>query len=272
MKKRALIFLLIALVLFTAACSLITETRADPDDSGTGINNPSEPGPGGQPGEEPSGNPDGNVPDTTSGGSGDPPATLNFATSSPDELVETLSYLSSPIKDRTVSSVNGQLPNAPRRYRNGYHEGLDYYGTTGHTVLAAGPGTVIRADHGYVEMTLDEYENVLRESAEASITPEEHLDKLRGRQIWILHEDGVVTRYAHLSAINEEITEGTEVEGGQAIATVGNSGMRANITGQINSASDEPHLHFEIWYGDIFLGQGRPVNEVRDIFTRILDK
>jgi murein DD-endopeptidase MepM/ murein hydrolase activator NlpD len=264
MQKRIGIFLLIAaLLLFTTACSL-TETRAQPDDSDPVITPPQE---------EPIENPGTSDPDTSSGGSGEPPAfTIDFRTSTPDELVEALSYLNSPIEGRTVSTVNGQLPNAPRRYRNGFHEGLDYYGTIGYTVLAAAPGTVIRADHGYIEMTLEEYEEVLRLSAEASITPPDLLDKLRGRQVWILHDDGVVTRYAHLADINPEIDEGTEVAGGQAIATVGNSGMRANITGKINSASDEPHLHFEIWYEDTFLGQGRPVEEVRSIFKRILDQ
>ncbi|MCW3490348.1 M23 family metallopeptidase [Dethiobacter alkaliphilus] len=196
---------------------------------------------------------------------------IDFVNDSVDELVDRLSYMETPIEGRSVTSVNGQLPNAPRNYRNGVHEGLDYYNTIGRDVLAAGPGTVIRADHGYVEMTLEEYEDVIRRSITANGTPPELLDKLRGMQVWIEHPDGVVTRYAHLKEIRPEITEGTIVETGQAIATVGNTGMRANVTGVIESPSGEPHLHFEIWQGNTFLGQGRSPDTVRRLYSRILN-
>jgi murein DD-endopeptidase MepM/ murein hydrolase activator NlpD len=53
---------------------------------------------------------------------------------------------------------------------------------------------------------------------------------------------------------------------------VGNYGMRSNVTGVIESPSGEPHLHFEIWHNGIFLGQGRSKDEVRRIYTRILDR
>jgi murein DD-endopeptidase MepM/ murein hydrolase activator NlpD len=260
MKNRYLIVsLLLFMLLFTAACNIIGETLAEPDvpilETPPDIEEPVDGTPEPEPEPEP-----------------EPPTPpLDFMTDTAQQLIAALSYMQSPIAGRTVSPVNGQLPNAPRSYRNGFHEGLDYYNTTGVTVLSAGPGTVIRADHGYVEMTLEEYDDVLQRSAQASITPPELLDKLRGRQVWIEHPDGVITRYAHLSAIHADITEGIQVTAGQAIATVGNSGMRSNVIGRIESASGEPHLHFEIWYNDSFLGQDRPVNEVRDIYKGILD-
>lgn len=270
MKKNIpLISLLIVLLLLTAACTRIAQTMAEPEESETvtaPVEEPSLPEPEPEPPQEEPAPVDAPAPPPPG-----PPAEFNFRTNTADELVYMLSYMTSPIKGRTVSNTNGQLPNAPRRYRNGVHEGLDYYNTIGYTVYAAAAGTVIRADHDYVEMTLEEYEDAIRISAEAAVTPAELLDKFRGKQVWIEHKDGVVTRYAHLSEIFTEITPGIELDGGQAIAIVGNTGMRANITGQINSASDEPHLHFEIWLGDTFLGKGRPAEEVRSIYKRILD-
>lgn len=262
MRKRILLLIvMLTMGLLITACNplKVLETFAVPDDTNE-IEEPTDaPGPDN---EEPA------IPEAPE--EPELPA-IDFANDSIEELVGKLSYLASPISGRSVSSVNGQLPNAPRSYRNGVHEGLDYYDTTGRDVLAAGPGTVIRADLGYIEMTLEEYEDVIDRSVTADGTPPELLDKLRGRQVWIEHPDGVVTRYAHLKEIRSEITVGTEVQIGQVIATVGNSGMRANVTGVINSASDAPHLHFEIWYDNIFLGQDLSANIVRDLYSRILN-
>lgn len=270
MKKRILIFsLLIVLLLLTAACTLIAETLAEPNEEEPVLAPVEEPAVPEEP--EPPAEPVVPVDAPVETPPPGPPADFNFRTNTAEELVYMLSYMTSPIKGRTVSTTNGQLPNAPRRYRNGVHEGLDYYGTIDYTVYSSAAGTVIRADHDFIEMTLEEYEEAIRVSGEAAITPPELLDKFRGKQVWIQHKDGVITRYCHLKDIYTEITVGIEVEGGQAIATVGNTGMRANITGQINNASDEPHLHFEIWLGDSFLGQGRPADEVRSIYKRILD-
>lgn len=54
-----------------------------------------------------------------------------------------------------------------------------------------------------------------------------------GTLILIKHKDGVITAYAHLDSVL--IKEGDVVEGGQKIATVGQTGK-----------VDSPQLHFEI--------------------------
>lgn len=190
-----------------------------------------------------------------------------------EEIIETFSFLTSPIKGGRVTPVNGQLPNAPRRYRNGVHEGIDYYEVSrGAPVLAAAEGTIIRVDHGYIEMTLEEYEEAVRVAGEAEITPEDILDMLRGMQVWVEHEKGIITRYAHLDSVSPELRVGQEVVQGLEIGTVGNTGTKSSVVGEVTSAGGAPHLHFEIWIEDIFLGKNMPVDDVREIYIEILDK
>lgn len=199
---------------------------------------------------------------------------LDITQMSSQELVSLFSFLSHPIEGAKVSSVNGQLPNAPRNYRNGVHEGLDYYSggcgvsvTKKTAVLAAGPGTIIRADHDYEEMNRDEYNEAVQISHESSITPEDLLDKFRGKQVWIQHENGIVTRYAHLGSIESSIQIGIVVDKGQKIGTTGNSGTLDSVKNTGNGI----HLHFEIWLNGVFLGKDRPISEVRDIYIQVLN-
>jgi murein DD-endopeptidase MepM/ murein hydrolase activator NlpD len=125
------------------------------------------------------------------------------------------------------------MPNAPREYRSGIHEGVDFY--TGYNcvevpegteVLAAKAGTVTRADHDFVPMTSEELNTILARTQAQGYTDDEALDKFRGRQVWIDHGDGIVTRYAHLAGIPDGITEGGHVQTGDVVGFVGDSGTR----------------------------------------------
>lgn len=106
------------------------------------------------------------------------------------------------------------------RYSGGvldhYHEGVDIGAATGTPVVASKAGTVSFAGYagGY------------------------------GNVIYITHEGGWSTRYAHLSSIG--VTAGQRVEQGQRIGAVGNTGT-----------STGPHLHFEIRKG------GTPVDPIK---------
>lgn len=171
-----------------------------------------------------------------------------------------------PVAGATISSRASHLPGALRAYRNGRHEGFDFYSGTvsvpityGTPVLAVADGTVIRADHTYREMTLPEYEDVIAEALAAEMTPPELLDRLRGRQVWIEHAGGFVSRYAHLSGIDNLIQEGSSVRQGQEVGLTGNSGTleAAQLT------EDDPHPHVEIWRGsDTYLGAGLEPAEI----------
>jgi len=188
-------------------------------------------------------------------------------------LLQTLRGLSSPIEGATVTSRDFQMPGAPRHYRLGVHEGIDFYSNTvGVTVNRNTPvhaiadGVVIRALTDYQPLTAAQSDAWVVESIRLGYTPPEVLDGYRGRQVWIDHGGGMVSRYAHLGSIEAGIVEGAEVTRGQVIARVGNSGT----PGSVNSETYDVHLHLELWVGDHFVGQFlRPI-EAREWLERIL--
>lgn len=171
-----------------------------------------------------------------------------------------------PIAGACVSEYDGHWPAALRAYRNnGIHEGLDFYNATacvtidaGTPVLAAKAGAIIRADRAYVDVTPDDWARF----EAASFEGEAILDELRGRQVWIDHGDGIVTRYAHLSAIAAQIFEGVRVEAGAVIGFVGESGQRESYA----APGSDLHLHFEIRVGDGWLGQGLEPSAARALY------
>ncbi len=157
-----------------------------------------------------------------------------------------------------------QMPGAPRHYRQGVHEGIDFYWAKGTPVYAAAAGTVIRATVDYETPAEITFNRRRAENLELGYTPPENLDFYRGRQIWILQADGLVARYAHLSEIAEGIVAGTAVTAGQQIGLIGNSGSPAAI----DSETADAHLHFELWLDGHYLGQFlRPI-EIRELLER----
>ena len=170
-----------------------------------------------------------------------------------------------PIPDACISEFEGHQAGALRAYRNGVHEGLDFYEFAscvplglGSVVIAAKDGVIVRADLDYTELTQAEYA-----AAEAAgFQGEEVLDLFRGRQVWIDHGAGVVTRYAHLSAIAAGIEMGDPVGAGDIIGFVGESGSPTSL----HPVETDFHLHFEIRIGDSYLGEGQPPLEARLLY------
>ena len=171
-----------------------------------------------------------------------------------------------------MPSSDNLIPNAPREYRAGIHEGVDFY--TGYNcvdipvntdVLAAKAGTVIRADHDFVEMTLDELNEVLARSQAQGYTDAAALDMFRGRQVWIDHGNGIVTRYCHLAGIPDGVAAGTKVRAGDLVGFVGDSGTPEAVT----DPGVEIHLHWEVRVDDSFLGAGLSVAAVRGLYERL---
>ncbi len=177
-----------------------------------------------------------------------------------------------PIAGACLPENDELMPNAPREYRFGVHEGVDFYDGQscvpvgrGMPVLAAKTGVVIRADHDYREITAEEMDALLARSEQENHTDAATLDRLRGRQVWLDHGDGVVTRYAHLLAIEAGVQVGVAVEVGQVVGYVGNSGTPEGVS----DPDVENHLHFEIRVGDGYLGQGLGPAEVRRLWERV---
>ncbi len=108
----------------------------------------------------------------------------------------------------------GALSSISRGF-SGHHAGIDLAAPMGSTIQAAAGGTVSYAGwyKGY------------------------------GNMVDILHADGLITRYAHLSAYAPELGYGTPVKAGQVIGVVGQTGH-----------AHGNHIHFEVRY------QGRAVN------------
>ena len=101
----------------------------------------------------------------------------------------------------------------PFTHAAAFHPGLDFRGPIGTPILAAARGRVSFAGQrsGY------------------------------GNCLEIDHGDGLVTRYAHMSAFRARL--GDQVKAGQVIGAIGSTGR-----------STGPHLHFEVRIND------RPVN------------
>jgi murein DD-endopeptidase MepM/ murein hydrolase activator NlpD len=188
-------------------------------------------------------------------------------------VLEELRGMSSPIDGASITSRDFQMPGAPRHYRLGVHEGMDFYSQTvgvqvdrRTAVHAIADGVVIRADHDYQPLTAAQATAWDTQSRNLGYTSAEVLDGYRGMQVWIDHGNGVVSRYAHLSSIAPEVTVGAKVTRGQIIGQVGNSGTPDSVY----SATNEVHLHLEVWIGDHYVGQFlRPI-EAREWLEKIV--
>ena len=181
----------------------------------------------------------------------------------PDE--PDLTGFQAPLDGACLPEVEGHLPGAPREYRNGVHEGLDLYPgvscavvALGTPVLAAKDGVLLRADLGYQELTEAEYRAAEGDGFQGALI----LDMFRGRQVWIDHGAGVVTRYAHLSGIAAGLRVGQAVRAGQVIAFVGESGTPESLF----APGTDYHLHFEIRVGRTYLGAALPPLEARALY------
>lgn len=190
-------------------------------------------------------------------------------TSTPAPVEE--SGFSYPISGACLPSSNLLMPGAPREYRQGVHEGIDFYDVDSCTfvgrdteVLGTKAGTVIRADYEYEELTAEVAAEITAAIEEAGGASDTTLDLLRGRQVWIDHGDGMVTRYAHLGGIASDIDVGSQIEQGQLIAYVGESGS----IDAIDAPGSQIHLHFEIRGGEGYLGEGLEAAAVRQLYQQ----
>lgn len=121
--------------------------------------------------------------------------------------------LRKPITDAEMRSGFGMRYHPVMRYSK-MHTGVDWANRIGTPILAAGNGTVIKAEwaSGY------------------------------GRRIEIQHANGYVTTYSHQSGFAKGIAPGVKVRQGQVIGYLGNTGL-----------STGPHLHYEVMVNGNFV-------------------
>ncbi len=173
--------------------------------------------------------------------------------------------LSMPLQGVHLPDNDNNLPSAAREYRKGVSQGFVFTGIDSGVrvsydlpVLAATDGEIVKLDANFKEMTQAEYSALLERSKNGAT--ENDLMKLRGRQVWLKHSDGSITRYCHLSKINENISFAAPIKRGQVIGYVGNSGTVEGI----RESKGNARLLFEIWSKDgRFFGENLKPAEVR---------
>jgi murein DD-endopeptidase MepM/ murein hydrolase activator NlpD len=126
--------------------------------------------------------------------------------------------------ERPAAAASSWVRPVPGRVTSGFgprwssfHFGTDFAAPIGTNVVAARSGTVTRVV-----------------SACHPTLRDDRCGGGFGNYLTILHADGMVSLYAHLSTV--PVVVGERVAAGQTIGATGNSG---------NSLG--PHLHFEIW-------------------------
>jgi murein DD-endopeptidase MepM/ murein hydrolase activator NlpD len=181
-------------------------------------------------------------------------------------------HMAMPIAGACLTPDDTQMPNAPREYRAGIHEGVDFFTSyacvdvsKGTQVLAAADGVVVRADHDYRDLGQAHIDDLIAQSAAQGYTDAGALDQFRGRQLWVDHGGGIVTRYCHLTAIPPEVQPGTHVSQGQVVGYTGDSGTPESAS----NPDFEIHLHFEIRVGKSYLGAGLGPLDTRNLYERV---
>jgi murein DD-endopeptidase MepM/ murein hydrolase activator NlpD len=181
-------------------------------------------------------------------------------------------HMAMPVAGACLTLEGDQMPNAVREYRNGIHEGVDFFTdyacvpvSIDTPALAAADGVVIRADKEYRKLTQKEIDDLEAKSVEQGYTDEGTLDKFRGRQVWVDHGDGIVTRYCHLNGVPDDIQVGSHVKQGDAVGYIGDSGTPESAS----NPEFEIHLHFEIRVRNSYLAAGLGPLETRNAYEQV---
>ena len=164
------------------------------------------------------------------------------------------------------------LPNAPRSYRSGTHQGIDFgCPARGHPAVAALAGRVVVAVGDFEDPTPLEWNQLLDTASAIGATPPYTLVMLYGNHVAVDHGiiDGVghvVSLYGHLDGLEPGIRPGLRVEAGQPLGTIGNSGTRAGAAGAVH---DQLHLHWELHIDGQYLGIGLSYDDTRAVYAAL---
>jgi murein DD-endopeptidase MepM/ murein hydrolase activator NlpD len=182
-----------------------------------------------------------------------------------------------PIRGATFPLAREYNPGAARQKRGGAHQGFDFSVrnagrilSQSEPVIAVADGEILRIDRGYEEPsaeTLEYWGSTADRPGHAGAWAR---DALLGRQVWIRHEDGHVSRYGHLSEVSPELAPGDAVEQGQPVGLIGTSGLLPGA----NHPAATPFLHYELWSADasMHLGQGLEPLEMHRLLAELFSE
>ena len=167
------------------------------------------------------------------------------------------------------------MPNAPRAYRSGIHQGVDFQCfSLGRSAVAALDGRVVLSVGNYQDPDSDDRDELLGIAERLQATPPFTLLTLYGNFVVIDHGDfpflgHVVTVYAHLHEVDPGIRVGQTVQAGQRVGEIGNRGTHAAANGDFYT---DPHLHWELHIDNLYLGAGLSTAETREVYTTLFSE
>ncbi len=167
------------------------------------------------------------------------------------------------------------MPNAPRAYRSGIHQGVDFQCfTLGRSAVAALDGRVVLAVGNYQDPDSDDRDELLGIAETLRATPPFTLLNLYGNFVVIDHGvfpyfGHVVTVYAHLHEVDPGIRVGERIQAGQRVGEIGNRGTHAAANGDFYV---DPHLHWEIHINNLYLGAGLSAGQTREVYATLFSE
>lgn len=182
-----------------------------------------------------------------------------------------------PVPGTTFPLSPQYLPGAERHKGIGASRGFEFSdGFVGRplgpnpTVVAVAAGTVVRVDRAFAPLEAGEREFLSSRAGGSGPIANLALDRLHGRQVWIEHEGGYVSRYARLSEVDPKLRSGDSVRQGQPIGLMGNTG--GLFTDALPTSA--PRLHFEMWLPDGigYLGQDMTPLESHSIVAAVFSE
>ena len=167
------------------------------------------------------------------------------------------------------------MPNAPRAYRSGIHQGVDFQCfSLGRSAVAALDGRVVLAVGNYQDPDSDDRDELLGIAERLRATPPFTLLNLYGNFVVIDHGvfpyfGHVVTISAHLHEVDPGIRVGERIQAGQRVGEIGNRGTHAAANGDFYV---DPHLHWEIHIDNLYLGAGLSAGQTREVYTTLFSE
>ncbi|MCY4257095.1 MAG: peptidoglycan DD-metalloendopeptidase family protein [bacterium] len=167
------------------------------------------------------------------------------------------------------------LPNAPRPYRSGIHQGVDFMcPSLGHFASAVLDGRVVQMVNNYIDPTPAHRQQMLDIAKELGTTPPFTLLSLYGNYVVIDHGvlpviGHLVSVYAHLHEVDHDLSVGQSISAGDRVGEIGNKGTSAAARGDY---SEGAHLHWELHINNQYLGAGLSTTQTRRVYTELFSE